>query len=125
MLSWLLVANKLHNDRAPCCTAEWPYFPFPILWWYVPYHPVLTASDNQTESGVLANNVQREVAWRHKYSLSRVEIIHHVSNILQINNEKYVTKRKKSVKKPLKKPSLKNIKRRGKISRYAVSRYAV
>ena len=24
-LIWLFAASKLHNDRAPCCTAEWPY----------------------------------------------------------------------------------------------------
>ena len=31
-LNWLVAASKLHNDRALCCTAEWPYCPFPILW---------------------------------------------------------------------------------------------
>ena len=31
-LNWLVAASKLHNDRASCCTAEWPYCPFPILW---------------------------------------------------------------------------------------------
>ena len=24
-LDWLFAASRLHNDRAPCCTAEWPY----------------------------------------------------------------------------------------------------
>ena len=32
MLNWLVAARKLHNDRVTCCTAEWPYCPFPILW---------------------------------------------------------------------------------------------
>ena len=29
-LNWLVAANKLHNDRAPCCAAEWPSCSFPI-----------------------------------------------------------------------------------------------
>ena len=32
MLNWLVAASQLHNIRAPCCTAEWPYCPFATLW---------------------------------------------------------------------------------------------
>ena len=28
-LNWPVAASKLHNDRAPCSTAEWSYCPFP------------------------------------------------------------------------------------------------
>ena len=27
-LNWLVAAGKLHNQKAPCCTANWPYCPF-------------------------------------------------------------------------------------------------
>ena len=32
MLKWLFAASKLHKHRGTCCTAEWPYCPFTILW---------------------------------------------------------------------------------------------
>ena len=31
MAGGTVAASKLHNDKAPCCTAEWPYRPLQIL----------------------------------------------------------------------------------------------
>ena len=32
-MNWLVAASKLRNDnKAPCCTAEWPYCPLLMLW---------------------------------------------------------------------------------------------
>ena len=30
---WLMAASKLHKHRETCCTAEWPYCPFAVLWY--------------------------------------------------------------------------------------------
>ena len=35
MLNWLVAASKLHKHRETCCTAEWPFYSFLILWFYV------------------------------------------------------------------------------------------
>ena len=32
MLNWLVAASKLHKHRETCCTAEWPFYSFLILW---------------------------------------------------------------------------------------------
>ena len=32
MLNWLVAASKLHKHRVTCCTAEWPFYSFFILW---------------------------------------------------------------------------------------------
>ena len=32
MLNWLVAASKLHKHRATCCTAEWPFYSFLILY---------------------------------------------------------------------------------------------
>ena len=32
MLNWLVAASKLHKHRVTCCTAEWPFYSFLILW---------------------------------------------------------------------------------------------
>ena len=34
MLNWLVAASKLHKHRETCCTAEWPFYSFLILWPY-------------------------------------------------------------------------------------------
>ena len=31
-LNWLVAVSKLRKHRGTCCTAEWPYCPFAILW---------------------------------------------------------------------------------------------
>ena len=36
MLNWLVVASKLHKHRETCCTAEWPFYSFLILWFEAP-----------------------------------------------------------------------------------------
>ena len=33
-LNWLVAASKLQKHRGTCCTAEWPYCPFAILWYF-------------------------------------------------------------------------------------------
>ena len=35
MLNWLVAASKLHKHRETCCTAEWPFYSFLILWYRV------------------------------------------------------------------------------------------
>ena len=35
MLNWLVAASKLHKHRETCCTAEWPFYSFLIVWYYV------------------------------------------------------------------------------------------
>ena len=32
MLNWLVAVSKLHKHRETCCTAEWPFYSFLILW---------------------------------------------------------------------------------------------
>ena len=32
MLNWLVAASKVHKHREACCTAEWPFYSFLILW---------------------------------------------------------------------------------------------
>ena len=32
VLNWLVAASKLHKHRETCCTAEWPFYSFLILW---------------------------------------------------------------------------------------------
>ena len=34
MLNWLVAASKLHKHRETCCTAEWPFYSFLILWFW-------------------------------------------------------------------------------------------
>ena len=33
MLNWLVAASKLHKHRETCCTAEWLFYSFLILWY--------------------------------------------------------------------------------------------
>ena len=39
MLNWLVAASKLHKHRVTCCTAEWPFYSFLILWLNYVYTP--------------------------------------------------------------------------------------
>ena len=37
MLNWLVAASKLHKHRETCCTAEWPFYSFLILWFSIAF----------------------------------------------------------------------------------------
>ena len=40
MLNWLVAASKLHKHRETCCTAEWPFYSFFILWFTSNTHEI-------------------------------------------------------------------------------------
>ena len=55
MLNWLVAASKLYKHRETCCTAEWPFYSFLILWLlvsatYVILRKITSAIRDQSEN---------------------------------------------------------------------------